>query len=157
MNQHAMRNRRLARRQLETAVTLDNEGNIVNTKVFFVYSVIISAIASGSTGAGQFTVQADSDFLIQQLVGQQIVSNAAVADPYTTIQITDTGSSFNLFDQPQLFRTVFGTATLPFILPAPKLLKRNAAINVNLTNVNSGAAATYYLSFIGQRIYSVGA
>lgn len=127
-------------------------------KVGYVYSATISAVASGTNGAiGQINIQADSAFLVQYLVGfAHTAAFALVADPFATVQITDTGSGSNLFNEPQYFRNIFGTASLPLILATPRLLLPNSQLQFTLNNLNSAANMTYQMSFHGRKLYKVG-
>lgn len=120
---------------------------------FFSYNIEILALASGSTAQNSVTVQADSDFVIAYMAGVQFVNNAAVTNPYSLIQITDTGTGKNFFNSPLPFGSVFGSGGFPFILPAPRTFAQNTTILAQIQNVNSAAAAGYYMSFMGTRIY----
>lgn len=120
---------------------------------FFSYNIRISALASGSSAQGSVTVQADSDFVVMFMAGAQFVSNAFVTNPYSLVQLTDTGTGRNFFNDALPFSSVFGNNGFPFILPAPRVFAPNTTILANVQNVNSAAAATYYMSFLGTRLY----
>lgn len=128
---------------------------IVYKKAGF-YSCLISAVASGAAGSGTTQIQQDSSFRIEALMHQTVVNNAFVEFPYTTVQITDGGSDQNLFDRPLMLGAVFGTGQLPLVLPTPYTCKPNSVLTFALTNVNSAAAATYYMVLLGTRLYRKG-
>lgn len=162
MNQHKARGARMGMQGLESALTQrqnPSTGEVETLlKVFYVYTVDIAAVSEGASGTGSFTVQADSDFVIQQLTGvAQLVDNTIIASPIATVQITDTGSSFNLFSAPTHWTAIFGTGQLPFILPVPRLLAANAKVNITVNCIEEGASDNHYqIAFIGHRLYKVG-
>lgn len=120
---------------------------------FFSYNINISAVASGAVSSGRVTIQADSDFVLAYMAGSQVVSNAVVASPVSTIQITDTGTGRTFFNTELPFGSVFGSGGFPFLLPAPRVFAPNTTILAEITNINSAAAADYYMNFLGTRIY----
>lgn len=145
---------------LNRAVVYDANGRPIALKVFYVYTVDIAALSEGTSGSGSFTVQADSDFLIQQLTGVALLAaNTYIADPgpVATLQITDTGSAFNLFSAPAYWANVIGTAQFPFILPIPRMLSANAKVNVTIDLIEEGASDNHFqINFIGHKLYKIG-
>lgn len=124
-----------------------------------VYSIRIgdsTAIANGAAGSGTVRIEAESDFLIQHLCGYGRVDNSgellALGSDELTVQLTDTSTGLQLFDQAQPFRNVFGTARQPYILPTPKLMPANTSLRADITN-NTGGDLQLYLSFLGKKIY----
>jgi hypothetical protein len=120
---------------------------------FYNYNTTIGPVASGATGAATIQIQSDSDFALCYMSGAAVVNNNAINTPYTTLQITDTGTGKTFFSAPTLFQLVFGTNGLPFYLPAPRVVTPNTNLQINLTNVNSAAATTYFINLFGARIY----
>lgn len=159
MNSAKSRAAVVARFGSENAVVFDERGRPSLYKMFSIYTVDVAAISTGASGSGSFTVQTDSDFVIQQITGRAWVTTteATVTDPIATVQITDTGSQFNLFSAPTYWSMVFGTAQLPFILPVPRLVKANAKVNVTINVVlETTADNEFQIAFIGHRLYSLG-
>ncbi len=124
---------------------------------FYTYSCFVggtAGIATTASGSNSVTIQADSQFMVMALTAAVYVSNALVATPYSTVQINDTGSGANLFDQPQIIGSIFGTAQQPSILPRPRQLLPSATLTFTVSNLNSAANAFYYFSLLGRKIYS---
>ncbi len=113
----------------------------------------LAAVASGAAAQGIIQIQADSDFAITYMSGSQVVANAVVVNPVTTLQITDTGTGKTFFSGQTLFGLVMGSGGLPFYLPAPRVVAPNTNLQFNLINVNSAGAADYYINLLGARIY----
>lgn len=116
----------------------------------------LSGIALGAAGSGIIQIQADSDFAIAYMSGSVVVGGAAVANPVSTIQITDTGTGKTFFSAPTLFGLVMGSGGLPFYLPAPRVVAPNTNLQINVTNVAGAGAADYYINLLGARIYYAG-
>ncbi len=125
------------------------------SKYGYAYSGEIVALASGANGTTNVIVQADSAFLYQALCcfAYNTVTNAEVASPIAKVQITDTGSGTQLFDNPQFIRNVAGTSQLPFLLPTPRVLQPSATLLITVNNINSANAVTFQFTFHGQKLY----
>lgn len=125
------------------------------SKFFYGYSATVSALASAASGSDTIKIQADSAYLVQALVcfAFNTVTFAEITSPIATVQVTDTGSGTQLFDNPQFIRNVFGTATLPFLMPTPRMLSPNSSLLVTVNNLNSANAVTYQFGFLGQKLY----
>jgi hypothetical protein len=120
---------------------------------YYNYNTSIAAVASGASGQGNIAIQSDSDFAIAYMSGVAVVSNSIVALPFTTLQITDTGTGKTFFNSPTLFPLVMGSGGLPFYLPAPRVVAPNTNLQFNVTNQFSAAASTYFINLLGARIY----
>jgi hypothetical protein len=119
-------------------------------KDFFTYEVdFTAAIAVSASAQSSFNIQADSDFLLSKLAFlMQGTSFGA------SILIQDTGSGRNLMNQAIPIANIFGTGSLPFILPRQRGFRANATINITVTNLDATAGHTItglYLSFIGEK------
>lgn len=140
------------------AVVFDDAGRPSLLKVFSGYVIDIAALSEGSSGTGSVTIQSDSDFVVQQLTGVGLLNDNTYitgAGPVATVQITDTGSAFNLFNSPIYWANLFGTAQLPYILPVPRLIKANAKINVTINLIDEGASDNHFqVALLGYRLYS---
>jgi hypothetical protein len=139
---------------------LQNQGQATQSfiKAYYCYNAEIDALASGGQGSDTVQIQADSDFLVQALSFFCVddTTNGQITAPYTTIQVTDTGSGTTLFDQAIPILSAFGTAQLPFMLPVPRLFVANSVINVAITNVNSTNNQSYWFNFHGRKIFQLG-
>jgi len=123
-------------------------------KEFFVYTASLASLAAGVSNADQINIEADSDFMINKTTFTVFDTNGdIVANPNLTVQLTDSASGRNLFDEPQAITSVAGTAQLPFVPPVAKLLRAKSTFTVTFSN---RSAATMYLiamSFAGTKMY----
>jgi len=116
-------------------------------KDYFTYEVdFTAAIAAGGNAVGNFTIQADSDFLWTKAAFIQTGTGVPA------ILIQDTGSGRNLMNQAVPVASMFGTGTLPFILPRQRIFVARAVINITITNLDAAnPITTLRLSFIGEK------
>lgn len=123
--------------------------------VFYSYSMLFSAVASGATSNQNLQIQADSNFMITELsyFAFDTTTNAAPATFTSTIQLTDTGSGMTLFDRAIPITSVFGTAQLPFVMPISRVISANAVLTGTLNAGVLANATTIYLVFHGFKIY----
>lgn len=123
---------------------------------FFTYTFkTASTVASGATFSGSLQISADADFLImyQTFAAFDATAGNLITNPSFTVQIQDTGSSTNFFNQETPVDAAFGDGIRPFLLPLPRLIARNSSLTLSGTNVFSTNALTLYLAFIGMKIY----
>lgn len=134
-------------------------------KDFYVYSTTFTNIADGAAGTNAINIQADSDFRLEKITYHNInnqVLNPAPAiggtiEPRFTIQITDTGSGRNIFDNPIPVAAIFGIGTVPFILGTPKIFAARSTITVIVTSYDvMGFTNTLRLAFIGTKLFELG-
>lgn len=127
---------------------------------FYIYSVEFTGLLTDTSATGSINIQADSDFILQKLTA---FSDIAEADqtantrviPLVSALITDTGSSRQLMDRAIPIPNMFGTAEIPFILPAPRNFRANSVITVQLSNFNAATTYNIKLAFIGHKIYGL--
>lgn len=127
-------------------------------KDFFVYEADVAALVAGATTTVSFVIQADSAFMLQKMSLHADVAGAAqdldsMTIPLCTIQITDTGSGRNLFNQPVPVSAVFGYPGQPFILPIPKEFAPNATVALTFTNYSDSTDYNLRASFIGTKLF----
>ncbi len=125
-------------------------------KDFFIYEVDIAALAPAASSTGQFTIQADSDFLLSKLAVTADIAAAVQTDssrvvPLCTLLITDTGSGRNLMNQAVPIPAFFGNGSLPFILPRQRIFVARSVVTVTVTNYDAAATYNLRLSFIGEK------
>ncbi len=126
---------------------------------FYTYTLSISAIANGATATDSVNIENDSQFVwikstyFCDIAGAiQTESNRVI--PLVNVQITDSGSARQFFDQPQPINSIAGQGNIPFILPAPFIFNNNAKINATFTNFSAGT--TYdnlTINLHGFRVY----
>lgn len=128
--------------------------NTVFAKYYFGYSFVIASINSGATGSVNTQINGDADFLVQSLTFAvfDTTTNALVASPYSTIQITES-NGVTFWDQAQPLVNVAGTGQLQFILPEARLLSKNNNIQATIVNVSSTNAQKYYVTMNGKKLF----
>ncbi|MDH5654203.1 MAG: hypothetical protein OEZ39_20290 [Gammaproteobacteria bacterium] len=140
----------------------DRDGNIFlgtgKGKDFYTYRSTALALAFGGNATDNINIEASSDFLVQKLTYQVDIAAAAFTDstrpiPNVTLQITDTGSGQQFFSDALPIPMIFGTGQVPFILPIPRLVMANSALQLAYTNYDAAVTYNIYLGFIGMKIY----
>lgn len=132
-------------------------------QMYYVYSAQFTNLNAGTTQTRQVQIQADSDFMIQNISASVyslagVMQNAAsmAVSELIRVQFTDTGSGANLFDQAQPLANIAGTGALPYILPVAKILSANSQLGVQVTSDSALADLEVYLSFGGKKLYRAG-
>ena len=133
----------------------------------YVYEAQAISLAASGTTTDTIQIEADSSFILQKLayhstpqtfVAQSGTAIAVVEStrliPPVSVVITDTGSGRQLMPSPIPIPSLFGTGQLPFILPNPRLFRRNSTISVQFTNLDNVAIWTVRLAFIGYKVYA---
>lgn len=131
----------------------------------FSFSVTFPAtqLIAGATAIPQnFTVGNDSHFVLTNVTGS--VYGAAVAPPvfFATppllLQYTDTGSGFQMQDQPQPWNNLvggMGTSAGQYLYTVPYLIEANSTVVVTASNIDTSQAYNARMSFSGFKVYGV--
>ena len=127
-------------------------------KDFFIYQLDFASIASGGTGTGNLSIQADSDFRLEKTVYFAAYVAASQTDssrviPLVTALITDTGSGRQLSSAAVPIPSMFGIAQDPFIWETPHIFGARSTLTVNLANFDGANPYVIRLSFIGTKLY----
>lgn len=127
-------------------------------KSFFGYSTTHSSVASGADDTQSINIEADSAFALQKLAYFADIAAAVQTDssrviPLATVQIRDTGSGRDLFDNAIPIPSVFGTGKIPFILPEPRIFKPNATLQVIVSNFSASTTYNIRLALLGVKIF----
>lgn len=127
-------------------------------KDFYIYRTTYDDLTNGTSQSANFTVEADSDFMLHKLAYFADESLAAQEEatrviPLVTALITDTGSGRQLSAGAIPISSYFGSGRLPFILPAPKLFLARSVVQVQVSNFASTADYNLQLAFIGYKIF----
>jgi len=131
-------------------------------KDVYTYASTVIDIPFSETRDDSINIQADADFIIHKLtmfaidralptLSQQ--TDATRIIPNVTVQLTDQGSGRQLFNQPVHIGSIFGTGSLPFILPAPRRIASNSVLALNYENLSTTVSYDIYLSFVGLKYY----
>lgn len=128
---------------------------------FFVYAVSIDDLDVGESLQANIQIQADADFkwtkaVYYATIADAVFDSGTVPIPNATVQMVDTGSGRQLFNQAIPIPSIFGTGQLPFILPVPRIFKARSSINFTIANFD--AAQDNYnidLMLIGSKIFAL--
>jgi hypothetical protein len=128
---------------------------------FYVYVVpAFAALAAGASATNNVQIQADSDFVLEQITYTATIANAAFTYstrpiPNVNMLITDTGSGRQLMSAAVPLWTMGGSGEEPFELPRPKAFVARSTIAVQLSNFDAAQAYSVYISLIGRKLYRV--
>lgn len=126
----------------------------------FTYTANVLNIAGAASSTVQVNIQADADFMIQAQVQFTDIAAAIQTDstrviPVATVLLTDSGSSRQLMDTDVAISSIFGTGSLPFVLPQPKLLTARSNLTVKVTNLTAATTYNIRLSFVGYKLFAM--
>ncbi len=122
---------------------------------FYCYSVFFDEFATATTVTASVNIQADSNFLVQQMMFACQNAAAAVVAPAINIQVTDASSGMTLFDRALPVWSVAGTPQLPYLLPTPRTFPASSSIQVTASSTDGGTRDLYIL-FAGQKVSRLG-
>lgn len=129
---------------------------------FFVYAVpVFTALAAGASATNNIQIQADSDFVLEQITYTATIANAAFTSGARPIAncsmlITDTGSGRQLMSSAVPLWTIAGSAEQPFELPRPKAFVSRSTIAVQLNNFDAAQTYNVFISLIGRKLFRIG-
>lgn len=108
------------------------------------FNYIANAVPLAAAGTVVVTVaiQNDSDFLWVDLTGaarDPLAVGTVFPNPAVTIQVNDSGSGRNVFQQPADWVAVVGTAQLPGDFSFPYLAEKGGTLTVTLVNLGAQA------------------
>jgi hypothetical protein len=128
---------------------------------FFVYGATFATIAANAVQNVNINIDAGSAFkwcaatMQCDLAGAAFTESAAPV-PLCALQITDTGSGRQLFNQAQPLSALFGNGQLPFILPQPRGFMPNSNVSLQLSNFSAATTYTVRLALIGTKVFAGG-
>jgi len=126
---------------------------------YYVYTLSLANIIAGAVETDVVNIENDSQFVWTKTSYFVDIAGAVQTDssrviPLINVQITDSGSARQFFDEPQAINSIAGQGNIPFILPSPFVFNNNANINASFSNFS---AATDYanlkISLHGFRVY----
>lgn len=139
---------------------VDAQRYIEGRRMFYIYqtpNVASIAAAASATNTIQFDI--DSVFcwlricVFADIAGAvQTVSSLVV--PLVTMQVTDTGSGTNFFNNPIPLGAIAGSAQLPFVMPSPQFVQPAASLQFAFANFsNATTYANLRVQLIGFKVY----
>lgn len=146
---------------METALTraLQEEAAQGLVKLnFFVLNRTFLQVAVGAVPPQVFQIPNNLDYLINYINGVVFEPAATfIPNPDLLINLADTSTGWLFMDQVMHWGQIVGTAQRPFVLPEPKLVPSNSAIDCNLTNNQAVVIDRIDLALLGsQVIYQAG-
>lgn len=120
----------------------------------FTYTSAWIAFPALGTVQNTIPISADSDFLWMEtgLISYTTPDNLTV-DPDFLISFQDTGAGRNLQDNPIHVSLVTGNGQWPYVLPEPKLLIGNGALQITLVNNVVQQYGRVSLALIGVKVF----
>ena len=109
-------------------------------------------VADGASVVIPIQVDDSAYFLVEAV--HIISSLQGITQDKATVQVTDTTTSKPWSDLPVPLRDFAGKGDSPKYLSDPQILRPTGTLAVQITN-NTGAAAAFYVAFIGRKIYGV--
>lgn len=127
---------------------------------FFIYNQNFLLIAPAAVQNQNIQVQADSAFKLTALSFQADIAAAAYTEstrpiPLCTLQMVDTGSGRQLFQNPAPIEAIFGNGQLPFILPLNRIFMPSSVIQMTLTNFSAATTYSVRLQLIGMKVFDL--
>lgn len=125
---------------------------------FFVYSAEFIPIGASASATVRIAIQADSHFALMEITGDVralVTDETVIATPAMRMTLRDEGTGRILMDRAQMWDNLIGTAERPFFLPAPKIIRANSVLVVDLVNDNANARQVR-IAFIGFKVFPGG-
>lgn len=128
----------------------------------FTYTMSLPAgttLAPAASTTLTFNVDGESDFFWDKATVYADVANDGTTYldgqlPGVLIQITDTNSQRQMFNNPTPAGNFFGTGLIPFILPIRKLFYSKATVKLSIQNITDNTTYTRLdFSFAGIKAY----
>lgn len=141
--------------------TQDNPQGFQLFEDFFVYGATFASIAAGAVQTQNIQIEASSYFkwthasMETDLAGATFTESAAPV-PLCSLQISDSGTGRQLFNNAQPLSAIFGNGQLPFVLPVPRGFRPNSNIALTLTNFAAAQTYTVRLALIGVKLFPGG-
>jgi hypothetical protein len=148
------------------------EVDFLTRRQWFQYVLSLPAHTSGQANVTtSLNIYNESDFILKRLMSQQLVNAiigaaAGAESSEMLVQLRDSVSDVNLFDQQVAARlllgfgqgeTIGGSATWslgqPFTLKKPWVLRRNGQVVATTTNLSADALAASLVTLEGIRVY----
>lgn len=138
----------------------DAQRYIEGRRMFYVYQTPnIASLANSASTTNTIQFDIDSVFcwvrwnFFTDIAGTALTTDTNVL-PLVTVQVTDTGSGTNFFNNPVPIPSVLGNGPLPFVLPSPQFIQPAASLQFAFNNYSAGTTyANLRLQLIGFKVY----
>ena len=123
-------------------------------KQAFVYSTgwVTMSTTAGTTVSKTISFSAGADFACNFITGHVRQANVLFANWAGTIQVQQSSSGRNLFNEAISFDAIAGNARQPYPFDPPKLFRGKTTIQVQLTN-NFTTATDVQVVFHGNKLF----
>lgn len=148
------------------------EADFLTRRQWFQYVLTLPAMTAGQANLSTaLNIYNESDFILKRFLSQELVNalinaTAGSESAEMLIQLRDSISDTNLFDNPVAARLLFGFGQAemiagdaawsngqPFTLKKPWVLRRNGQIAATTTNLANATIAATRLTFEGIRVF----
>lgn len=139
---------------------VDAQRYIEGRRMFYIYQTPnIASIANGASTTNVLQFDIDSVFCWMRLcifadIAGAVQTPSSLVVPLVTLQITDTGSGTNYFNNPIPLGSVAGSGQLPFVMPTPQFVQPAASLQFAFANFsNATTYANLRLALVGFKVY----
>lgn len=142
------------------AMNVDAQRYLEGRRFFYIYqtpNIASIAPAASTTNVIQFDI--DSVFVWMRTNVFADVAGAAqtpssMVVPLVTMQVTDTGSGTNFFNNPVPLGAIAGDARLPFVMPTPVMCQPAASFQFAFASFVTGVTyANLRVQLVGFKVY----
>lgn len=117
------------------------------------YTMLYPAMAPAAVLPQSFQVETDYDFYwIKAEFFAYDAAGAATKSPLLAVLLQDGSSAQQLSNIYPPVAAVFGSGEIPYILPAPHLVKAGSTFNATVRNDSGAVTYTLYLVFSGLHV-----
>ena len=109
---------------------------------FFVYDLGSQTLTGNAQNTYPITIETDADF--------ECVNLVYISTSTLNFQIKQADRTWFLHALDS--RLVAGTAQYPYILPVPRIIRRNTTLQVTVTDT-SGSSNTFNIALLGNKLY----
>jgi hypothetical protein len=120
----------------------------------FTYTAAFAPLLANATANVVVPISADSDFLwMETCLVAYTAANTPDPTPDMLISFQDTGAGRNLQDNPVHVALITGNGQWPFVLPEPKILVGNGAMQITLVNNTAVQCGRVSIALIGVKMF----
>ena len=120
---------------------------------FHSYRLLFAALAAAANQPASFQVETDYDFYwVKAEFFAYDGAGTATKLPLATVLLQDGSTAQQLSNATLPVSALFGSGEIPFILPAPHLVKAGSTFNATVYNISAATVYTVYLVFSGLHV-----
>lgn len=120
---------------------------------FHSYRLLYAALAAGGNSPQSFQVETDYDFYwVKAEFFAYDAAGTNYLNPLATVLLQDGSTAQQMSNATLPVAAIFGNGQIPFILPAPHLVKGGSTFNATVYNISAATVYTVYLVFSGLHV-----